>query len=128
MALDLDTTKHHNPERPTYILLHKDESHVYSASTGAVWSHETKDLELVQKILKEDFGVCNYYIIELQEGLVRIGNVQAELVRLWTPTINAIRKERNLEKRRHLYANFMDRHKAPHPLEADALLKKYLKW
>lgn len=115
------------PGRPVWVLMHKDTTHFHCLPTGEVdWSYNKSDMELREKILKKDFNNHNYGAIELSWAWPLFCNHQAELVKLWTPTINLIRRGRQLEERRAIYERFFKRHHAAHPLEADALLKRLL--
>lgn len=115
------------PGRPVWVLMHKDKSHFHCLPDGNIdWSYNKADMELRERILIKDFGNTNYGVVELSWALPLFCNHQAELVTLWTPAINNIRKARSLKERFGIYQNFIKRHKQPHPLEADALLKRLL--
>lgn len=122
----IDPTKF-EPGRPVWVLMHKDKTHFHCLPTGEVdWSYNKADMELREQILIKDFNNRNYGAIELSFAWPLFCNHQAELVKLWTPTINLIRKAKTVPERQAIYARFYKRHKVAHPLEADALLKRLL--
>lgn len=117
--------------RPIYVLLHKDHSHFHSLPTGEInWDYSFHNMQLIEKILEKDFGNKSYILMPLSRAFPLFCNLQAELVKAWTPTINLIRKEPNIEYRRRIYSRYHNSKSPPipHPLEADALLKKLLKF
>lgn len=122
----LDLTKF-EPGRPVYVLMHKDKTHLHCLPNGEVdWDYSKARMDLVEQILTKEFNNPNYISIELSVAWPHICNHQAELVTLWTPTINAIRKAKTLKARFELYQSFRQKTKTAHPLEADALLKRLL--
>lgn len=127
--MDLSAVTKHTPGRTVWVLIHKDHTHVQSLPGGEPdWSYEKADMELREKILEKDFNNKNYYIIDAASAILLIANKQAELVKAWTPTINLIRKARQLQERRVIYQRFRKRTSLPHPIEADGLLKSLLRW
>tara|TARA_R110000868_G_scaffold81743_1_gene231155 strand:+ start:7867 stop:8250 length:384 start_codon:yes stop_codon:yes gene_type:complete len=127
--MDLQDNTKFEPGRPLFVLLHKDRTHIQSLPNGEPdWSYNKADMELRQKILQKDFHNNNYEVVTADIALTHIANRQAELIIMWTPVINAIRKEPNLAYKRNLYTRFAKRTKLPHPVEADGLLKKELRW
>lgn len=115
------------PGRPVYVLLHEDKSHIYpNPDGGAAWSYNRNDIELIRKIIKEDFGITTYHVLPLSQAWPLLCNTQAELELLWRDTIVKLRKIKNLHERRNHYRNFFLRHKRPHPILHDATLKKLL--
>jgi len=117
------------PGRPVYVLLHKDHTHFHCLPHGEVdWDYDKKVMDLREQILRKDFDNFDYNCIDLATAWPIFCNRQADLVKLWTPTINLIRKSRSIMERRAIYQRFFDRRKAAHPLEADALLKRLLRF
>lgn len=122
----LDLTKF-EPGRPVYVLFHKDQTHFHCLPHGEVdWDYDKAVMDLREQILRKDFGNFNYHCMELSVAWPLFCNTQAEIVKYWTPTINLIRKERDVMQRRAIYERFFNRKKVAHPLEADALLKRLL--
>jgi hypothetical protein len=114
------------PGRSVFVLLHKDETHVASLPNGeADWSYNRADMQLREQILNKDFGNQNYGVVTLTEALTRISNKQGELMKQWTPALNAIKRTRKLEDAWELYAKARKALGA-HPLEADPWLRKKL--
>lgn len=117
------------PGRPVYVLLHSDESHIYSNPDGGPsWSYERQQMELIRTILRKDFKNNDYHIVTLAVAWPRICNKQAELEEVWAKAIDKIRRIKGLADRRNYYRNFFHRHKLPHPISADAELKKLLSY
>ena len=116
-----------DPKRPAFVLLHEDQSHIYSRPDGEPeWSHSKRQLEITRKIALE-IGPCPYHICDLKKALVLIGEKQTELEKAWLPTIKAIRKEKSLNERLNIYRKKLRYSKVPHPLLYDTELKQLLK-
>jgi hypothetical protein len=114
---------------PVYVLINKDFCHFHSLPNGEInWDYNRANMELIEKILEKDFGNKSYIVMPLSEAFPLFCNKQAELVKIWTPAINLIRKEPNIDYRRRIYKSTINSNKVPHPLEADALLKRLLKF
>lgn len=118
-----------DPTQTVWVLIHKDHTHFHSLPNGEInWDYNKANMDLVDKILEKDFGNRNYIVMKLADAFPLFCNVQAELVKLWTPTINLIRKERDFHQRRAIYERFYNSKRVAHPIEADALLKRLLKY
>lgn len=115
------------PGRPVYVLLHEDKSHIYSRPDGEpAWSYEKNSLELIRKILKHDFACTSYHVLPLSQAWPLLCNTQAELEKIWSRTIDQIRRAKRPHDRIVIYRTFMQRTNRPHPIAADAELKKLL--
>ena len=128
--LNLQKKETLDTSRPIYVLLSKDKTHFASLPNGEInWDYSEANMKLVESILQKEFSNHTYILMPLTVAFPLFCNTQAELVLAWTPTINKIRKEMNIQTRRNLYTGFHTSKQPPipHPLEADALLKKLLR-
>lgn len=115
------------PGRPVYVLLHKDQSHIYPRPDGeAAWSYDQNQMLVTRKILATELHEYNYHVTTLAIAFPLICNRQAELEKLWRHTIETIKRIKTVQDRRIRYRRFFEKHKLPHPLIYDAVLKQLL--
>ena len=115
------------PGRTVFVLLSKDHTHIYPNPDGMpAWSYDPNGLSVIHKILRTELGNHNYDIVELAIAFPLICNKQAELEKLWKQTLHRIQSLRSRTERIYTYRRFYQKHKQPHPISADALLRNLL--
>lgn len=116
-----------DPDRPCFVILHSDHSHVLPAADNLpAWSYSRENLETLMKVESENFDLTKYYICDLDLAIALISNRQSELEKAWQKPIENIRRTKSINERLNIYRNFVRKTNSPHPIRYDEELKSLL--
>ena len=118
-----------DPSKTVYVIMANDRTHVFpdpGDKSKPWWTYNIREVDVVMMSLKKDFKNKRYQRVTLAQAVGLIGSKQVELMTVWKPVFEDIRKLTKLEDKFDLYAK-AKRKLGAHPILLDQQLRQQLK-